>query len=196
MKLTPTIAALAFSAAIAAPAAAQTCALAPLPGCKLAERSALSLRNEADDTKDRLNWKWGKGEPTSLANFADPTAATTYKLCLYSAGALRTGGQAIIDPSSVNWLPTPAGYKFKDKTGANDGITGAGMKSDGEPSRSSARAKGAGANLPDPTLPMTMADFPLVVQFVNHDSNFCVESTFLQVDIVKNEPTKFKIKNQ
>lgn len=174
------------------------CPAASLPGCKLAERAALALRNDPTDSKDRLDWKWMKGEATTLANFADPTAATAYKLCIYTGGgaALFGGGQTIIPGSNTLWQPKTAGYKYKDTSAANNGVSAIKIKADPNPSRSSALIKGRGPNLSDPTLNLIAGDFPLVVQLINDDTNFCLESTFLFVDVTRNDATQLKVKNQ
>lgn len=178
--------------------AAALCPANPVANCQLAERSALTLRNDPVDSKDRLIWKWGKGEPTAPTQFDDPTAATVYNWCVYStvAQTLRTGGEAVIPGSAVLWQPTKKGYKYKDKSLQHDGISTAVLRADPLPSRSSALVKGKGANLPDPPLGLVSADFPLTVQLINGDTNFCLESTFLEVDIRRNDSTQLKIKNQ
>lgn len=178
--------------------AAAVCAANPQGSCRIAERSSLTLRNDPVDSKDRLNWKWSKGEPTLAAQLADPTSATDYDLCIYSgAGAnLWPGGSATIPASGTLWLPTTKGYKYKDKTYAADGISTAVLRADPLPSRSSAIVKGRGPNLPDPTLGLAAADFPLVVQLVNGDTSFCLQSTFLEIDASRNDATQLKLKNQ
>jgi hypothetical protein len=52
-------------------------------------------------------------------------------------------------------------------------------------------AKGKGANLPDPNLPLAT---PVTVQLVNGDTGLCWESSFEAGDIGKNEAGQFKAK--
>ena len=71
------------------------------------------------------------------------------------------------------------GYKYKDQTGAEDGITKIIVKG-GAAGKSKALVKGKGANLPDfdSDLPIAMGDLPLVVQLRNNSSGVCWEGSF------------------
>jgi len=143
-------------------------------------------------------WRWQKGEPTQPTDFNDPTGTTHYLLCVYggAAASLRPGHAVSIAPSSTTWSPKRGGYKLKDKTGGNDGITAVSLRGDPLPSRSSALVKGKGPNLPDPALMPVATDFPLVVQLINADTNFCLQSTFMGIDTKRNDATQLVLKNQ
>ncbi|MDH3687790.1 MAG: M23 family metallopeptidase, partial [Myxococcales bacterium] len=49
------------------------CVVAPATECKVAEAGSLTLRDAADDRRDRLQWRWRKGAATESPEFGDPT---------------------------------------------------------------------------------------------------------------------------
>jgi hypothetical protein len=68
-------------------APAPGCAAVSLSGCRIAEKSTLQYRDNVDDDRDRLTYKWNKGEATSQAEFGDPENSTQFDLCLYRGGS-------------------------------------------------------------------------------------------------------------
>jgi len=81
------------------------CPATPLSGCKqpfVPGKSSLQLSNKPPpNTKDALKWKWLAGNRTTVADFGDPRATTSYQLCLYDQSGLRievtspAGGTAV-----------------------------------------------------------------------------------------------------
>jgi hypothetical protein len=72
--------------------------------------------------KDKLLWKWTKGQPTSQTDLSDPTATADYTLCLYDANGIVTS--ATVPADATKWSPiSDKGYKYKDPGAAEDGIT-------------------------------------------------------------------------
>ncbi len=64
------------------------CAEAPLVGCGTAEKSNLTVRDHADDEKQKLKWSFVNGDPTTLAEF-DPAGTKHYGFCVYDeSGAM------------------------------------------------------------------------------------------------------------
>jgi len=55
------------------------------------------VRDKTPDSKDRLLWKWLKGEATTLPELGDPTTSTTYRLCVYDNSS--------VDPLLVMNIP-------------------------------------------------------------------------------------------
>jgi hypothetical protein len=90
--------------------------------CRTAAKNKVLIRNKADNGKDKLIWKWTKGAATTQVEFGDPTTTADYAVCFYDGtGALLQ--QANVPPGS-NWaLLGTKGYKYKDQTAAEDGIT-------------------------------------------------------------------------
>jgi len=71
--------------------------------------------DQSDDAKDLLVWKWLKGQSAAPSEFGDPTATTSYALCLYDQERARracssadgTAGQICdIQHGRACWRPT------------------------------------------------------------------------------------------
>jgi len=148
------------------------CPPAPLPGCHEAGagKSALALKNSTVAGKDKLTWKWDKGD-TVLAEFADPTStAMMYTLCLYDGSVQPQPLQTATVPSlrfcgkRPCWKPIGTkGYKLTDKAGYPDGMTG--MSVQAGVGKAKLQVKGGGLALDVPDLPLTL---PVTVQLIAH----------------------------
>src|SRR5690606_22910352 len=92
-------------------------------------------------------------------------------------------------PAGSSWRTLGSkGYTFRGTSA--DGLSVALIKG-GTPGKSKALAKGTGAALPDPTLPLA---YPVTVQLRKDGSPLCLESTFTAADEQKNDATQFKAK--
>jgi len=168
----------------------------PVGGCRTAQKSMLILKQGSPDSKDKLIWKWIKGQATGQGDFGVPTGTTQYALCIY-AGTVSATADYVVPGDAVKWSAIATkGYKYKDASGANDGITKILLKG-GAPDKSKCLVKGKGANLDDLALE-TLDDNGLVtVQLVNDSTSVCFESTFTAADFVTvDDPTQFKAKTQ
>ena len=167
------------------------CASAPAVGCRTALKSILVIKDNANNTKDKLTWKWIKGQSTSTADFGDPTVpvtGATIALCVYdNTGPL---GQMVVAPGT-GWTPiSTKGWKFLQKSGVQDGITKIILKASTQ-NKSKALVKGKGSALPDITPALTL---PVTVQLVNSESGLCWQSVF--TTSIKNVAGQFKAKDQ
>jgi hypothetical protein len=162
-------------------ASADPCA-APRTDCRTAGKSQLALGGS------KLNWKWGNGEATTQAEFADPTSSAEYALCIHDA----SGPAASMSiPASARWSAIGSkGYKYQDGTASADGIAKATLKGGGA-GKAMALVKGQGSNLPDPALPL---ELPVIVQLVNLETGVCWESVFEESHVKKNDAGKFQAK--
>jgi hypothetical protein len=165
---------------------------APATGCKTAQKSLLLLKRKSGDaSKDKLLWKWIRGQATTLAELQDPTSTAPYGLCIYDAAT-----QLIVDvnvpPSPNKWSPlSDKGFKFVDLTGAEDGAQRVVLKSSDQDT-AKALMKGKGSALPDP--PLGALDLPLTVQLINGETGACLEASYDTVDVVKDDAHQFKAK--
>ena len=158
----------------------------PLGGCKAAGKSLLALKNNADDSKDKLTWKWLKGAATTLAELGTPTGATNYTLCVYAGSA----AAIVAVPAGSDWQATgTTGFKFKDPSGTPDGAQKASLKSGGS-GKAKALVKGKGTNLPDTLAPPL--SLPVTVQLVNDSNSTCFEAVYSS--FIKNDVKQFKAK--
>jgi hypothetical protein len=151
----------------------------------------LQISNKTPDSKDRLQWKYGKGADNPIAYFGTPLTTTDYVLCVYDNGSLvaRTRIPAgRICRGKPCWSAKPTGFKYKDKDATPDGVQQATLKA-GFGGKAKIQVKGGGTNLPDPTLPLTM---PVRVQLKNSDGK-CWEATYTS-PALKNVSTLFKDK--
>jgi hypothetical protein len=175
------------------------CAALPLAGCKqpTVPDKALLLLKDKGGPADKLTWKWIKGEETLLEDLGDPTATTGYTLCIYDAsgGTPALELQAMVPPGGTCdgkdcWEAAGTGFKFKDPSATNAGISKMIIKS-GDAGKAKIVIKGKGDFL-------DMADLPLdqdpqsIVQLSNSDGT-CWEARF-SPPAIKNEDELFKDK--
>jgi cysteine-rich repeat protein len=172
------------------------CTPAPLVGCRAAAptKSQLAIKNKTPDTKDQTQWKWSKGAITPKADFGDPTATTTYQLCIYADGALFSeasvpaGGMC---GTKFCWKANAKGFQYKNKLGTPEGVTQLALKEGLVAGKAQIQVKGKGDNLDLPAvLSITQ---PVVVQLKN-SNNVCWE-TIHCAPASKNDGVQFKDKN-
>jgi hypothetical protein len=177
------------------------CTVVPEMGCRLAAagKSQISIDDKAGSEKDRMKWKWGKGELTELTDFADAVGGSAiYQICTFDT-SIET--QPLVDAGVAGggtcsgkpcWKASGTkGFSFKDKLGTGDGL--AAMKPGaGVDEKAKVQAKLGGLNFTVPILPLTT---PVVVQLLvdNGDTIECWQSTFADTP-KKNSATKFKAK--
>src|SRR5262245_1274224 len=184
-RLTPVGAAMALAVLLAG-IAEGTCDAAPRGTCRTALKSLLLLvDNNGNDIKDKLKWKWGRGEAVSLQELGVPTGTTSYELCIYAAGNLIDDAE--VGPDPLLWVPGTRGYKYKDFTMMSDGIRKIYLTA-GEAFKSKALVQGKGINLPDPALELPL---PVTVQLVN-SSNLCLGAVFDDPGVQYNNMARFK----
>ncbi len=171
------------------------CGAAPLGSCKTADKSILLYKNKTPDSRDKLVYKWIRGQSTSQANFADPINSAQYDLCVYADGNLVFEANVPSDTSDWKTLSSK-GYKYKDSGLTQDGTQKIILK--GHPAnKAKILWKGKGTNLPDLTaLPIAMGDFPVLVQVVNSDNGMCFETSFDAADVKKNQTDQLRLKDQ
>jgi hypothetical protein len=94
------------------------------PGiCRAADTSRLLVKNDANDGKHKLVWKWTQGAATSQTEFADPTSATDYALCIYDDTG-RGLATIVIPADATKWRTVnTSGFKYKDPAATAAGIT-------------------------------------------------------------------------
>ena len=161
------------------------CGLAPRAGCQpaLGQKSKLTLKNLADDTKDRLSWSWTSSDAVLHGSFDDPVAGPIdYVVCLYDQGGLKldakapAGGTCGTKPC---WKRT-ASFKliYTDKLLDPDGLLKVVLKPGPAAGKAKITVKGKGANLGMPALPLTT---PVRMQILRHVGQFpigCWDASF------------------
>jgi hypothetical protein len=170
----------------------------PSATCLLPGKTSFDVTDKVDNSKDKIKWKWIKGEETFIADFGDPVVSTDYALCVYDETASSpTLTTSLNLPANGTWMPNNKGFKYVDKTTAFDGVFKIQLKSGSAgKAKISFMAKGAGIN---PALtPFDGADFydqdgQVTVQLLN-GIGICW-SADLPVPALKNEVDRFKDKN-
>jgi hypothetical protein len=168
------------------------CPIVPEPGCRTSLKSVLLIKNKTDNTKDKLIWKWIKGQSTTQNDFADPTSTANYAFCLYSGTTSALVAEIDVPPSGSKWkLLGTKGYKYLDSMATEDGAQKITLKGSSS-NKSKVLVKGRGSNLPDPIDGGPLA-LPVKAQLINHDTAVCFESNFIGTP-KKNTSALFKAK--
>jgi cysteine-rich repeat protein len=162
------------------------CQAVPRMNCRTALKSRVQLiDNNGNDAKDKLSWKWGAGQATSLEDFGVPTGTTNYALCIYAANSLIEEPEIPADP--LLWEPvSTTGYKYRNRDAA-EGIQKVRLRA-GADFKSKLLVKGKGTNLPDPALDLPL---PVTVQLVN-SANRCFEAEYDSAAVDNNNVARFK----
>jgi hypothetical protein len=174
---------------------AATCPAAPLAGCRppaFAGKSLVKLRTTTPSSRDFLLWKWVKGTATSLADFGDPVAATTYQLCAYAEpdqlvahGTASIGSTCGPSDTEACWRATGAGFTYVDRKPSGGGPEKIVLRS-GVDGKARIVVKARGEALDAAVPPLTL---PVRVQLKSADG-VCWEATYSTA--LKNEPSYFK----
>lgn len=175
------------------------CSPTPLTSCLAASTMEINIsKDELNPSKNSLKWNWQSGEAFSQNVLGNPLASTDYRLCVYdSVSELdRLAAWVEIAPSSTRWIDkNPKGFKYKDKTGSEDGASAIKIQPGGaDKTRVKMVAKGANLVLPDAVGPGYFhQDSQVVVQFVN-SSGTCWTTEFLGDDMLTNTTDSFRAK--
>jgi glucose/arabinose dehydrogenase len=178
---------------IEALADAPDCPAAPAPGCTTTAKSTLNTKRPAEDTKNKLIWKWLSGPALAQGDFGDPIAGgTAYRLCVYNGA-----GSKVIDvavPGGGAWQPSSTtGYKYRTPSPAADGGAFKVLLKGGDAGKSKLLLKAKGANLDLDALPLNEAT-QLRLQLVRNDSSACWEATFPAAAIDVDSAAQLKAK--
>jgi len=159
------------------------CPPEPQSDCRNPDKAAFLIK--LDGEKSKMKWKWKSATPEM--NIPDPLDRSDYGVCVYDTAGVNRLASAVIPSSPTQWKVIKDGFKYKDKTTANDGVKTALIKE--KSNGGIAKVIGKGLNVPSPTLPVTA---PLVVQLVNGETGLCWDAVFSVDDIKKNEAGEIK----
>ena len=177
------------------------CAYKPRDDCRggSALVSKLVMKDQEDDGRDLVSWKWTRGAATALADFGDPSVDTGFALCVYEDqtgfsrvehvvdSAIEPGGTCAGLPC---WKDAGAkGFRYKDKDATPDGVKRLVLKP-GAGGKAKIAAKGVGVGLAQPALPLAP---PVRVQ-LQASNGECWESVFEAGDVQKSTPQTFVAK--
>jgi len=169
----------------------------PATACLLPTKSLVDMVDKTPDTKDKLKWKWLKGEETLLSDLGNPGTGTQYTLCVYdTSGSVPSLATSLEIPTGILWKPiSTKGFKYKDTSAVTDGVKTVQLKS-GPFGKAKAAVMAVGVNIPMPPpfsgTNLREQDPEVVVQLIN-DLGFCWSTTFT-APAIKNEAERFKDK--
>ncbi len=186
--------------ATAAPALERACAIAapcppdPRAGCRSAGKSKLRLKQRPgkNPNGDLLRWSWTKGQATSVADFADPTDAADYGVCVYAgtAGSEALVYQAGVPASPSRWATRARGFTYTDRSRDERGMWRIALKS-GASTKSAVDVRAEGAAFSPGLFPLAP---PVTAQLVNLESGACWESRFESGSVLTNDDDELKAK--
>ena len=175
------------------------CLVTPASTCDTAPKGSLLVKDDAEDSIDRLNWKWSGGSAMSQADFGDPTALNGYRLCVYdaTAGVDHLVAALVID-SAEGWSSKdPKGWQYRDNAGGEDGVTKIQLKT-GDDGEAGIQLFAKGDGLPTPTAygatEFFDSDSRVTVQLVRDGSAQCWSSQFSQAN--RNSGAEYQAKAQ
>ncbi len=173
------------------------CAASPRGDCRtpvVPGAASLSLREQAVDAKDSLQWKWSRGGATAQSDLGDPTTTTRFDLCLYdgtstlvASAAAPAGGVCGGRPC---WSPKSGGFRYGEKGLVPNGLAAIDLRT-GTEGRARIVVKGKGAPLALPALPIAM--LPLTIQLAN-DVGTCWSAIY-DTNVRANDAGTFKAKS-
>ena len=152
---------------------------APAPICRAAESGAavLQLLDGSPDTRDKLTWRWKRGEETLPPALGDPTAATEYTLCGYDASANPQPRLRAALPPGSRWGSAGSGFRYRDPSAAAAGIRAVRLVP-GETGSARVIVRGRGTALPFPSFPLA----PPVALQLRTDTGECWGATYSAPD--------------
>ncbi len=157
-----------------------------------AGRSQIEVVDHDDPARDKLKWRWTKGETTDPADVGSPLTTTSYAICLYDSGALTAEYE--VPPSGIRWEIGSRSTSYRDKSGSQSGVTSIKIRPD-ITGRARVEARAGGVNL---ALPGALTPFQyfqqspdLNVRLVNSEGH-CWETVFPVSSTRKNSATRFQ----
>jgi hypothetical protein len=174
-----------------------TLPLCRMSGCRkptLEFKGRFQVRDKLGTRSDSLNWKWVKGEETTLADFGNPLATDSYTLCVVDAFNDRHFDVTIPPGGVCNDRPCwkdggEKGFTYTDKLASQGGIQKIVLKP-GLQGTATVVVKGKGAGLNAPNLPLPL---PLLVQLQSSNGT-CWEAAFRPEGVLKDGTGQFAVK--
>lgn len=166
----------------------------PVPGatCRTALQSVLKIKSDVgSEEKDKLLWKWLKGDATIVADYDGSFGPPRYSLCLYRGAMPARAGELALPPGAEWQAKGAKGFKYQSPARTPHGVQIALLKA-GAAGATKVVLKAKGANLPE-LLPIGPG--PVVAQLVRADTMACWSSTFDPADIGADDAGAFAAKH-
>jgi hypothetical protein len=152
--------------------------------CRNARKQQLSLKSK----KNSMEYRWTRGDATTIADYGDPLERTSYALCIidFIAGVPLVKDCALAPAGTLGWRKKGNGYKYRMKDGSPGGLTRLKLRR-GEQKRGKMTALGEGMDF---ELPLAQDPEVRVLVFGN---NTCWQARFIG-EAKKNDAKRFKAK--
>lgn len=181
------------------------CGATPRSDCTVpsfAAAAKLLLRDSDPNRRDRLVWRWAKGN-APISSFGDPLTATEYALCIYDrSGGSATLAQVVTVPPGGScdgrpcWRAFNQGFKYKNRDATEDGVKSILLKgSVGNRGKLLVKAKGEALTLPAPVSAERFFDQdPAVTVQLANSNGFCWQANY-SAPARRNQAGRFKDKS-
>lgn len=104
-------------------------------------------RKPGKPDKDKLVWKWNKGDETLPEHFGMPMTSTAYSLSVADPAGVVV--ELTIQSSDLYWSAKKGVFKYVDKAGTSSGVIAAKLKAAAAgKAQASVKGKGVGLALP------------------------------------------------
>jgi hypothetical protein len=161
-----------------------SCPSRPREGCEVASSSTIVVRDEADDSKDRLVWRWHGTTKSNELEIGDPLQETTVGLCVYDSfeGHHFLLTSLRVEPGE-SWSRRKSGAWHYRSTGqTSPGVTRIAAKT-GDSGKTRLGLKARGKRVPLPREPATKSklyhkDRDVLVQLITSANDRCWTSSF------------------
>jgi hypothetical protein len=168
------------------------CQPVPLPSCRAPRGSSLRVRDDSEDDKDKVVWRWTEGPVSAASDFGSPATATRYSLCIYQGTVPHLAAELAL-PAGTRWGSLrDRGFKYADSSALPHGARNALLEA-GARNQSKVIVKGRGRMLPDGWLPLTA---PVAVQLIRADTMGCWGATYQEADVSSSGDGGFDAKSQ
>jgi len=148
-------------------------------------KSSLVIKDDLDNPKDKITWKWSKGPDTYYYGY--PQFFTPYSLCVFGGSSLASEN---VIPQGVGWTGTNKGFVLKRDPSTTPGGIGRAKLLFGGPGRSKITVKGKGPLVGAATIPLAT---PVTAQLVSSEG-LCFTATYASPST--NAGGRFKGKGQ
>ena len=171
------------------------CMVGTTPSCMTPpeKKSSFSVKLGTTPAQTSFKWKWAKGPTVTAGDLGDPVAGSSgYVLCIFDQDGAALSFQADIAPggtcgSAPCWRPAKTGFKFSDKSAAQDGVSGVQVFA-GDLGKAKLQVSGKGAAVPATNLPYTPT---VIVELHRTDAPICWSSEFAS-HVLKTSNLSFK----
>jgi len=160
----------------------------------LPHNAKLHIKDKSPDSRDRIVWKWLRGEATTFAEYGDPLTDTDYTLCIFDlSGVQPSVALRAVIPAAVQCGPESCWrvvgdhrYKYRNGEATPEGLSKL-LLNDGEDEKAKIILKGHGELLDVPTLPLNL---PALLQ-LRASNGQCWEGLYTEEGKIQNNAELF-----